>query len=89
MTCKDKNMGCSSGQDKCCADGKVHLHHLIHPIWDDLPETLKDMLHSLDAQKVAVLKELKIWAQDNDQTELEEACEKKIEKINKRLAEEN
>ena len=81
--------GCSTEKTGCCADGKVHLHHLIHPVWDKLPENIQDMLHSLDTQKVAVLKELHKWARKNDQTELAEACEKKIEKINKRLEEEH
>ena len=84
-----ENCGCSTEKNGCCADGKVHLHHLIHPIWDDLPENIKDMLHSLDTQKVAVLKELKEWAHENDQKELAMGCEKKIAKINKRLEEES
>ena len=54
-----------------------------------MPEDIQDMLHSLDTQKVAVLKELHKWAKENDQDELAEACEKKIAKINKRLEEEN
>ncbi len=85
-----ENCGCTTEKDcGCMADGKVHLHHLIHPVWSKLPGNVKDMLRSLDTQKVAVLKELKAWADKNGQDELADGCEKKIAKINKRLDEED
>ena len=73
----------------CCTEEKVHLHHLVHSMWDELPESLKDMMHSLDTQKLAVLKELKMWADKNKHDELADACEKKMEKVKRRLSEEN
>ncbi len=93
-----KDCGCKTGDKECdcktdscdCKMGeKVCIHHLIEPIFDKLPENLKDMMHSLATQKAAVLKELKAWADKNDQKELAEACEKKMEKIKKRLADES
>ncbi len=75
------------GHEGCM--GKVHLRHLLMPLMNELPEDIKDMLHSLDTQKLAVLKELKTWADENGHDELAEGCEKKIAKITKRLDEEN
>ena len=72
-----------------CKEEKVCLHHLVHSMWDKLPENLKDMMHSLDKQKLAVLKELKTWADKNKHDELADACEKKMTKVHKRLTEEN
>ncbi len=84
-----ENCGCEPECGCNEADGKVHLHHLIHPIFNKMPEHLQDMLRGLDKQKIAVLAEVKAWADKNNQDELAEACEKKIAKINKRLKEEN
>ena len=79
-TCKDE---CS------CGEKKVHLRQLIEPVWDTVPDNLKEMMHSLDKQKLAVLKELQSWAKKNKHHEIIDACEYKIEKINNRLSEEN
>ena len=90
--CTDKkDCGCKTSDKECdCKTGeKCCIHQLIEPIFDKLPENLKDMMHSLATQKAAVLKELKAWADKNDQKELSEACEKKMEKIKKRLADES
>ena len=81
---------CDCGCDnKCGCDGekKMHLKHLIEPVYDSLPDRIKEMMHSLDKQKLAVLKELKSWAENNKQEEICKACDCKIEKINKRLSE--
>ena len=78
------NKGCDSSEEK-----KVHLKQLIEPIYDNLPDRIKEMMHSLDKQKLAVLKELKSWAEDNQEEEIIKACDCKIEKINNRLSEEN
>ena len=87
--CDKKNCGCTK-EDNCgCGEGKVHLHHIVHSMWDKLPENLKDMMRSLDTQKLAVLKELKTWADKNEHDELADACEKKMEKVHKRLKEED
>ena len=87
--CDKKNCSCEK-EDNCgCGEGKCHLHHMVHSMWDELPENLKDMMHSLDTQKLAVLKELKTWADKNKHNELADACEKKMEKVHKRLKEED
>lgn len=79
---KEKACGCkTSGDNK----EKVCFHHLLKPLWPLLPEHLRDILHSLDMQKIAVLTELKEWADGKNQPELAHACALKIEKINKRL----
>ena len=85
----DKDNCCCSKDNNCGCEGKVHLHHIVHSLWDKLPENLKDMMHSLDKQKLAVLKELKTWADKNKHDELADACEKKMAKVHKRLEEEN
>ena len=84
-----ENCGCSKDTNCGVTEGKVCLHHMVHSLWDKLPENLKDMMHSLDKQKLAVLKELKSWADKNKHDELADACEKKMEKVHKRLTEEN
>ncbi|MBO5997935.1 MAG: hypothetical protein J6P93_05360 [Alphaproteobacteria bacterium] len=80
---------CCSQEENCGCTEKVHLHCLVHSLWDKLPESLKDMIHSLDKQKLAVLKELKTWADKNKHDELANACDKKMAKVHKRLTEEN
>ena len=71
------NKGCNSSDEK-----KMCLRHLIEPVYDNLPDRIKEMMHSLDKQKLAVVNELKSWAKDNQQEEIVKACDHKIEKIN-------
>ena len=72
-----------------CGENKVHLRHLIEPVWDTIPDSLKEMMYSLDKQKLAVVQELHTWAKQNKHHDIMEACEHKIEKIRKRIAEDN
>ena len=86
---KENNCGCK-GKEECSAhEQKVCLRSLFEPDYDSLPDRVKEMMHSLDKQKLAVLNELKSWATDNKQEEIVKACDCKIEKINQRLSAED
>lgn len=84
-------------QEKCgcnpcdCASeekGKAHFHHALKPVWPLMPDHLHDILHSLDVQKLAVLREVKEWSDAHNQAELSKACDMKIAKIEKRIQDE-
>ena len=87
----NKTCGCHS--DTSCGGnmeggcGKVHLRTLVDPMYDSLPDNIKEMIHSLDQQKLAVLTELKKWAEKNKHHEIVEACDHKMEKINHHMTE--
>ncbi len=70
-------------QEKC--ENKKCFHHLLETVWPLMPDHLHDILHSLDMQKLAVLREVKEWADAHDQKDLALACEMKIEKIENRI----
>lgn len=78
--------GCTDcGCEGSMGEHKAHFHHILEPMWDKLPDDLKEKLRSLDIQKVAVMKDVKAWADKNSESALSEACEKKMTKIQKRL----
>ena len=77
-----ENKQCDCG---CENKDKPHMHCEMMKIWDDIPDNIKDMVHSLLTQKMAVLKEVHKWAKETKHTELAEICERKIEKTTKKI----
>jgi len=79
----DCNMSSSCG----CPEGeqKLRMHAELMAVWDKLPDNIKDMVHSLATQKVAVLKEIKTWAHANKHKDLVAICERKIQKTERKL----
>ena len=77
---------CDCQKDCSCGEhGKVHLRCLIDPLYNTLPDNLKEMIHSLDQQTLAVLAEMKKWAQQNGHHEIAQACDHKTEKIHNHM----
>lgn len=77
-----------SGCTDCGCEGsekKAHFHHALEPVWSKMPDELKDEVRGLDKQKLAVMEDVKKWADKNNEEALSEACEKKIVKVQKRL----
>ena len=79
-----ENCGCKEGNS---CEQKVCLKHLLEPVYDTLPDNIKEMMHSLDKQKLAVMTELKGWADKNGHQDISDLCQHKIDKVNKRLSE--
>ena len=77
--CEKSSCGCPEGEQK------IRLHVELMNVWDKLPDNIKEMVHSLATQKVAVLKEIKTWADANKDKNLSAVCERKIEKTNHKL----
>ncbi len=79
----EKEADCS--RCDCGEHQKEHFHHILKQAWDSLPDELKNEIRGLDQQKLAVMKDVKKWADQNNQKELSEVCENKSIKIQQRL----
>ncbi len=72
----------------CGEKEKCHFHYVLEQVWPLMPDHLHDILHSLDMQKLAVLREVKEWSDNHNEDELSKICQMKIEKLEERLQKE-
>ena len=64
---------------------KKKFHELMDKTWDEIPDDLHDMMHSLLTQKKAVMEKLKQWAETNGEQELARLIGIKITKTECRI----